>query len=329
MSLRPIVRGIKTRIRASLVRAARVALSEHSARVAQVDSRLSNEIEALAEAHDQTRREAGAQFERLTTSAESLREQLTRTRQIVGGLLDDIPALRRGLRLARESSEYQRAYEDPEPLVSVRIATYNQADLLIERAIASVLKQSYERLEIVVVGDGCTDQTGDRLARIGDPRIRFVNLPFRWPYPSNKRHRWLIAGSPAMNVGAQLAQGSWIAPLDDDDEFTPDHVEVLLNASRKGSSEMTYGQIQIHSPDDSRNEQLCVYPPAYEHFGFQAAIYLGSLRFFEYNTNAWMLDESGDWNLCRRMLEAGVKIGFVDRVVTEYYPSSLYRDTSR
>lgn len=327
MLTRPTFSHIRARLRAGVLRAARAALSEHSIRVNEVESRLRNEVESLGDALENTRGEVSAQLARLTTSTEALLEQSTLTRHIVGGLLDDIPALRRHLRLTRESPEYQRAFEDPEPLVSVRIATYNHADLLIERAIESVLKQSYERLEILVVGDGCTDETGDRLAQVGDPRIRFINLPFRWPYPSNERHRWLIAGSPAMNVGAHLARGAWIAPLDDDDEFTPDHVELLLNAARESSFEMTYGQIKINSPDGSRNEQICVYPPTYEHFGFQAALYLGPLRFFEYNTTAWMLDESGDWNLCRRMLEAGVRIGFVDRVVTEYYPSTLYGDT--
>jgi glycosyltransferase involved in cell wall biosynthesis len=260
----------------------------------------------------------------LTSALKELGEKVTRNRQIASSILDDIPALRRQLRSARASADYERAFSDPEPLVSIRIATYNQAELLVERAIASALAQTYENTEIVVVGDGCTDDTEARVAAIGDSKIRFVNLPFRWPYPDDPHHRWLVAGSPAMNVAAQLARGLWIAPLDHDDEFVPDHVESLLTAARANEFEMMYGQIQKRSPDGLAAEEICTYPPTYEHFGFQASVYVGKIRFFEYDTRSWMLDESGDWNLCRRMLEAGVRIGFLDKVVIEYYPSRLW-----
>jgi hypothetical protein len=41
-----------------------------------------------------------------------------------------------------------------------------------------------------------------------------------------------------------------------------------------------------------------------------------SLGFFEYDTASWVLNEPADWNLCRRMMAAGVRIGHVPRVVT-------------
>jgi hypothetical protein len=41
----------------------------------------------------------------------------------------------------------------------------------------------------------------------------------------------MVAGSTPMNHGVEISRGEWIAPLDDDDEFTPDHVEVMLNAA--------------------------------------------------------------------------------------------------
>jgi hypothetical protein len=69
---------------------------------------------------------------------------------------------------------------------------------------------------------------------------------------------------------------------------------------------------------------LARYPPALGYFNLQAAIVLRALSFFEFNIKSWVLDEPGDWNLCRRMLEAGVRIGYVDRVVVRYYPSRLF-----
>ena len=74
------------------------------------------------------------------------------------------------------------------------------------------------------------------------------------------------------------------------------------------------------------------FPPRLGEFGFQAAIHVTALRIFQYNPLSWLLDEPGDWNLCRRMLEAGVRMGWVDQVVSRYYPGPFvlqHRSSSR
>jgi len=252
---------------------------------------------------------------------ERLAAQIDAVRQIAGVQLDQIPALRRELASVRRSEEYAAALRDPEPLVTVRIATYNRAGPLLEQCLPAVLGQSYERLEVIVVGDGCDDDTADRLRRLDDPRVRFVNLPHQSVYPEQPRRRWQVAGSPAMNLGAQLATGSWIAPDDDDDVFSADHVEVLLRAAQQTGSEMVYGQYWVPATSSTPAHARGMYPPVHGYFGFQAAIYMAPIRFFEYETSSWVLDEPGDWNLCRRMLAAGVRIGYVDRVVTTVEPT--------
>jgi hypothetical protein len=243
------------------------------------------------------------------------------SQRMLAAVLDGIGTTRERLRETRKSTLYERTFAEKEPLVTVRIATYNRPGPLIERTLPSVIRQTYEHLEVIVVGDGCTDDTADRIEAIGDERIKFVNLPFRHPYPDDPRDRWLVAGSPAMNVGAQLASGLWIAPLDDDDEFVEDHVEVLLQEAIRGRFEMTYGQLLRVETAELPSVVLRAYPPAFGQFGFQAALYAGCLKFMEYETRSWLLAEPGDWNLCRRMMEAGVRIGFVDRVVCRYFPS--------
>jgi hypothetical protein len=47
---------------------------------------------------------------------------------------------------------------------------------------------------------------------------------------------------------------------------------------------------------------------------------MGALRFFEYDLHSWVINEVADWTMCRRMLESGVRIGWVDQVVTTLYP---------
>jgi hypothetical protein len=238
--------------------------------------------------------------------------------------IDEIGLLQSQLAMTRVSAQYEAAFAETEPLVTVRIATFNRPGPLVERTLPSVLAQTYKRLEIIVVGDGCTDNTGDRVSRIDDPRVQFVNLPYRYPYPDDANARWLVAGSPAMNFGAQMAKGAWIAPLDDDDEFISDHIEKLLQTARQGNFEMAYGNILRKAPDPSDDMVLRSNPPRLGHFGFQGAIYMSCLRFMQYDPRCWMLNEPGDWNLCRRMIAAGVRIGWLDEVVSLYYPGQLW-----
>ena len=231
---------------------------------------------------------------------------------------------RRLLLETRSSAEYTQAFEQSEPLVSVRIATYNGARVLTERTIPSVLAQTYQNFEIVVVGDGCSDDTGARLEALGDPRISFVNLPHRGVYPADPKKRWQVAGGAAMNHGAEMARGPWVAPLDHDDEFAPDHIEVLLRSAMDGAYELVYGRMTqvFRDPDEPEWRRVIgSYPPVEGQFNFAGALYLRALRFFDWDPRAWVLGEPADWQVCRRMLEAGVRIGFVDQVLTTLYPA--------
>ena len=260
----------------------------------------------------------------VSASLDDICTVLHRVELLAKAQIDEIGLLQNQLAMTRASEHYEAAFAETEPLVTVRIATFNRPGPLVERTLPSVLAQTYERLEIIVVGDGCTDDTGDRVSRIGDPRVQFVNLPYRYPYPEDANARWLVAGSPAMNFGAQMAKGAWIAPLDDDDEFISGHVGKLLETARQGNFEMAYGNILRKAPDPSDDVVLRSNPPRLGHFGFQGAIYMSCLRFMQYDPRCWMLNEPGDWNLCRRMIAAGVRIGWLDEVVSLYYPGQLW-----
>ena len=111
--------------------------------------------------------------------------------------------------LAERREQLENCYaHEREPLVSITIATYNRAQLLMERTLPSVFRQTYPNIEIVIVGDHCTDETERLVAQSGDPRMRFHNLPSRPRYPKNTMKRWKIAGLQAINLACDMARGS-------------------------------------------------------------------------------------------------------------------------
>jgi len=204
------------------------------------------------------------------------------------------------------------------PLVTVRIATYNRGLLVRDRAIASALDQTYKNLEILVIGDHCDPATEAAVRSVRDPRVRFENLARRGDYPLNPMHRWMVAGAAPMNRALEIARGDWIAPLDDDDEFTPDHVAVLLDACRERELEFAFGRAETEV-EEGEWKLVGQWPLAEAAIIHAAVLYASRLRTVTLAMDSWRLNEPADWNLWHRMRAAGVRMGFVDRVVCRHY----------
>ena len=214
--------------------------------------------------------------------------------------------------------------DEAEPLVTVRIATYNRGPLVVDRAIASALRQTYERLEILVIGDHCDEPTERAVRSVNDPRLRFINLAARGLYPTDPVQRWRVAGTAPMNAALAIAQGAWIAPCDDDDEITDDHVEVLLREARQRGLEFVWSKAKM---EVEPGEWVVVgsSPLQWGCITHGSVLYASGLRFLRHNENSWKLGEVGDWNLWRRMQAAGVKMGFVDQVTYRHYLETFQR----
>src|SRR5258708_4266873 len=103
------------------------------------------------------------------------------------------------------------------PTVSVIIPTYNRA-ALISKTIENVFQQIYQDIEIIVVNDGSTDDTLEKLASFGE-KIRVISQANAGP-------------SAARNRGVEVAEGEIIAFQDSDDSWMPSKLErqvALLN----------------------------------------------------------------------------------------------------
>ena len=198
--------------------------------------------------------------------------------------------------------------------MSVLTPTWNRAELLTTRTLPSLIAQTYDHWEAVVVGDACTDDTAERIGALGDRRIRFENLPTRGVYPEDPLKRWMVAGCAPVNRALELARGEWLAYLDDDDVLTRDHLEVLLRFARQSGAEFVYGAGDFQR---SPTEWLRIgkLPPTPGNVMHSSVLYRSYLRFLRYDVEAWRESVGADAHLWGRMSALGTRFAFLDRVV--------------
>ncbi len=108
--------------------------------------------------------------------------------------------------------------------VSVIIPAHNRA-AVIKRAVESVLAQTFEDMEIIVIDDGSTDHTGEIVQSIPDGRIRYIRCV------TNR------GAGAARNEGLQVATGKYVAFLDSDDEWLPEKMEKQVTLMESLSDE--------------------------------------------------------------------------------------------
>lgn len=125
---------------------------------------------------------------------------------------NDSDRLRSGNTFTGESMCY-------EPLITIYMPTHNR-ELLLKRAVESVLAQTYQNFELIIVDDGSHDATPDYLQSLAnsEPRVRFFSQPKAQ------------GACAARNIAIKEAKGKYITGLDDDDEFLPSRLESLLSS---------------------------------------------------------------------------------------------------
>lgn len=116
-----------------------------------------------------------------------------------------------------------------ETLISVVIPTYSRNDTL-KRAIGSVLCQTHENFEIIVVDDNPKDSewrksTEKIMSEYKDPRVRYIQ---------NEKN---MGGGLTRNEGIKASKGEYVAFLDDDDEYLPERLEKQLKVFEDSNNE--------------------------------------------------------------------------------------------
>lgn len=147
-------------------------------------------------------------------------------------------------------TKLRRRFEVAErlPLVSIVTPTLNRVDLL-ETTLRSVKRQTYRRLEHIVVDGGSTDETLDLLSRYAD------TYPLRW---ISERDDGMYA---AVNKGMRLAEGEILAYLNSDDLYVPWTIEVVVeHFLRHPEHDFVYGT-SIAVDDETGDQSIRFEPP--------------------------------------------------------------------
>ncbi len=208
------------------------------------------------------------------------------------------------------------------PAVSVVIVTYNKADT-IAAAVESVLRQTYSDFEVLVIDDGSTDATEERVKPFWGNRVQYV------------RKENGGTGS-ARNLGIQLSQGEFVAFLDGDDLWLPRKLEVQMEEfQRKPQAEAV--QCSVYCVDDQLEvfeERIC--RPEQDHLlnfllfrnlpGFSSAVVARKELFDRIGGFGTDLVILSDWDMACRIALTGTLRSVQDLLVLyRHYPGNQSR----
>ena len=128
------------------------------------------------------------------------------------------------------------------PEVSIVIAAYNCGDFILE-TVSSVINQTFQNWELIIVDDCSNDDTPDKIATLNDNRITIIRLDKNSGLPATPR-----------NIGIRAAKGEFIAFLDHDDVWSPDKLTVQVDWLRQDpESALISCPLIISSPDKKYN----------------------------------------------------------------------------
>lgn len=208
---------------------------------------------------------------------------------------------------------------DQNQMVSVVIPTYNRA-ATIRTSIQSILDQTWQNFEIIVVDDGSTDNTRQIIDEYEDNRIRYICLEQN------------SGASHARNIGIGLAVSDFIAFLDSDDEWLPEKLEKQMQVMLQASEKVGLVYCRMRGTKKDGTTLICPEPwrPIEK---LRGNILLPLLEENEIGTPAILVraeclkqaggfDESlkciEDWELVLRIAERW-EIGFVDDILVEVH----------
>ena len=193
------------------------------------------------------------------------------------------------------------------PLVSVVTPTWGRHEAVLGRCIPSVAAQDYPAVEHVVVSDG-PDLELKLQVKLQHPDVIYGEVPEHDPDA-----RW---GHWARLAGIGAARGEFIAYLDDDNAYRPQHLSAVITAMEETGADFGYSVALFQG----RGQPYPVgqQPPSYGQIDTSIMVHRRELL----ETASWRWHEgipTIDWDLTERWLAAGARWAFVPYVTVDYY----------
>jgi glycosyltransferase involved in cell wall biosynthesis len=203
------------------------------------------------------------------------------------------------------------------PRVTVIISTYNWSTVL-PYAIASVLAQTMPDLELLVIGDGCTDDSEQVVAGIKDQRVRWINLAVNTGHQAGPNNR-----------GLEEAKGEYIAYLGHDDLWLPHHLQCMIDALEHSRAAVAHTMLMSIPP--GKEVGIPVIPIARVGSAPSCTVYRRSVT---EKIGGWrdyrQIDVPPEIDLFRRARAAGFEALFVPRLTALKFPAldrqNVYRE---
>lgn len=214
------------------------------------------------------------------------------------------------------------------PAVSVIISTF-QRPALLDRALASVVAQTYTDFEVWVIDDCSPDEEA-----VGAVLEKYAGMfaargipfyPARLPRPSGYQ-------CVPKNAGIFYSSGEFIAYLDDDNTWEPNHLEELMKVMLAGEADLVYGgRAYINQTDRTDLFHGLVYPQPWDPVKLAQANYIDTSDILHTRGAAWLilrewrniwdnnLRRFGDWNLLMRFVRLGLVGEPVNAILSTYY----------
>ena len=199
------------------------------------------------------------------------------------------------------------------PKISVIISTYNRPKML-QRAVDSVLAQTFKDFELIIVDDHSKEPPKLNLPP-DEKRVIAMRLPYNTGYQVRPK-----------NIGIMIAKGQYIAYLDDDNVYLPNHLEVLYKAIKKHNADVVYGDriYKSNNPNEKRFMGKQSFP--YDLSQIEQGNYVDTSDIMHTiqainDVGFWDIfwERKGDWLLMVRFGKAKKKIIHVPEVITEYW----------
>jgi glycosyltransferase involved in cell wall biosynthesis len=218
-------------------------------------------------------------------------------------------------------------------MISVIISTFNRSGRL-KKAIKSVLNQTYPDFELIIVDDNSKDDTQDVVKSFKDDRIIYL-----------KRTKNSGTDAKPKNEGIMASKGEYIAFLDDDNEYRPDHLMALYKELTKVSPipyvtkeittlDVVYGDRWLTDETGRIKPQLGIsmeFDPTMlmqRNFIDTSDVLIKRQAIFDVGGLDERWHKYLDWNLWVRMCKAGKKFKRVPLILTDYHLHSQMRSTN-